>query len=156
MLRDQAVDAILTSPLGRARRTAEIIGDQLGLAVRIANELTEIHHGDFAGLTDAEIEARFPGALRERSADKYRWRFPGGESYADADLRAAGFLSGLTARRPLIVAHEMIGRLVQRHLLGLDPASALATAQPNAVIYAIDPLTRTRRDLRPPRSTAAP
>jgi hypothetical protein len=33
-----------------------------------------------AGLTNDEINARYPGELARRSADKYLWRFPGGEA----------------------------------------------------------------------------
>ena len=137
-----AIDGIFASPLGRAATTARIIGARLGLAVEIIDELAELHHGRFAGLTNDEINARYPGELARRSADKYRWRFPGGESYADADVRAGLALERLarySARRPLIVSHEMIGRMLQRHLLGLDPAQALARTHPNDLVYAIDP-----------------
>jgi len=74
-----------------------------------------------------------------------------GESYADADLRAQHALVGIGMRpvhRPLVVSHEMIGRMLQRHLLGLDPRDALARAHPNDVIYAIDPGTRAIQQLR--------
>ena len=39
--------------------------------------------------------------------------------------------------RPLIVAHEMIGRMLLRNLLGLDPQTALAFSHPLDVIYRI-------------------
>lgn len=149
-LRDETVDAVFTSPLGRARSTAQITADSLGLPVVVIDDLAEVHHGSFAGLSDQDIEDRHPGELARRAADKYRWSFPEGESYADADVRAGRALAELraySAQRPLIVAHEMINRMLQRHLLGLDPHDALAIRQPNHVIYVIDPRTRTRREL---------
>ncbi|MBX6749547.1 MAG: histidine phosphatase family protein [Micromonosporaceae bacterium] len=150
-LRSEAVDAIFTSPLGRARTTAAIIADGLGLGVVVIDDLAEVHHGHFAGLSNQDIELRYPGELARRAADKYRWRFPGGESYAGAEARAGRALasvSGYPARRPVIVAHEMIGRMLLRHLLGLGPEEALALRQPHDVIIVVDPPARTRWELR--------
>jgi probable phosphoglycerate mutase len=151
LLRPHAVDAIFASPSGRARATADIIGGDLGLPVMTIDGLAEVHHGHFAGLTDEEIDARYPDSWRQRSADKYRWTFPDGESYADADVRAGRALvriGGRPARRPLVVSHEMIGRMLLRHLLDLDPDAALAWVHPHDVIYATDPNTRTIHELR--------
>lgn len=106
------VDAIFTSPLGRSPATAAVCAERVGLPVTTIDELAEVNHGDMAGLTSAELDRRFPGALARRSQDKYRWRFPGGESYADADCRAGAALTRIAttgALRPLIVSREMIG-----------------------------------------------
>jgi broad specificity phosphatase PhoE len=146
-LKPMAIDAIFTSPLGRTRETARILGDTLALEPVVVDDLAELDHGTFSGLTSAEIDARFPGERERRAAGKYEYRFPGGESYADADLRVARALGAIGGRRPLVVAHEMVGRLLQRHLLGLDPAAALARDHPHDVLYAIDPAARTCRAL---------
>ncbi len=121
----------------------------------VIDDLTEVHHGQFAGLSDVEIDTRYPGMWNRRAEDKYRWRFPDGESYADADQRAAQALAQIAAhpaRRPLLVSHEMIGRMLQRHLLRLDPDQALARQHPKDVIYAINPHTAELRELRPTAS----
>jgi broad specificity phosphatase PhoE len=146
LVAEQAVDAVFSSPLGRALSTAEIFGQTLGLPVIQVAELSELHHGEMAGLTAAQIEQRYPGELGRRSKDKYEWRFPGGESYADADRRAALALTkiaGQTTGTALIVSHEMIGRVLLRNLLDLDPTVALATAQPNDVLYRVDVRAQT-------------
>lgn len=135
------IDGVFSSPLGRAIATARIIADRTGVPLVVIDELAEIHHGQFAGMTNEEIGTRFPGALERRARDKYRWRFPGGESYADADVRAELALARvaeLPARRPLIVSHEMIGRMLRRHLLGIDLSAALASKHPHDVVYVID------------------
>jgi probable phosphoglycerate mutase len=116
------------------------------LTLEVVDELAELDHGEFSGLVAEQIDARFPGERARRAADKYQWRFPGGESYADADARAGRALEQVrlrAARRPLLVSHEMIGRMLQRHLLGLDPHAALTRAHPNDVVYQIDPNSRT-------------
>jgi probable phosphoglycerate mutase len=135
------VDLVASSPIGRARTTAQISADAVGRTVLVVDELAEVHHGEMAGLTSAEANVRFPGALDQRALDKYYWRFPGGESYADADQRAAAALSRIAqtgSRRPLIVSHEMIGRMLLRNLLGRRPADVLDTKQPHQVVYRVD------------------
>jgi broad specificity phosphatase PhoE len=129
LVRAAEPDAIFTSPQGRAMTTAHIVVDGTGLVARSVPELAEVHHGSFAGLTNDEIEGLHPGELARRAADKYQWRFPGGESYADADLRAGRALDAVAASgatRPVLVTHEMLARMVLRRVLDLDLRTALA------------------------------
>lgn len=148
----QVVDAVFTSPLGRAVATARIISEHIGVPLTVIDELAEVHHGEFAGLTNDDIDTRHPGELLRRASDKYMWVFPGGESYADADRRAAHALERMTtypSRRPLIVSHEMISSMLQRHLLDLDPLTALVGKHPNDVVYEINPQIHQRSILQP-------
>jgi len=137
LLSTERIDAVFASPLGRARRTASIIGAALGLTVEVLEDLAEIDHGSWAGLTSAEIDAGWPGQRAERERDKYGFRFPEGERYADGDVRAGRALAEVGragVRRPLLVSHEMIGRMLLRQLGVLD---ALATRQPSDVVYRV-------------------
>src|SRR5215211_5570373 len=56
-LETQAVDLLATSPTGRAVATAEIIAMQLHLPIAEFDELQEVDHGDWSGLTDMEIDS---------------------------------------------------------------------------------------------------
>lgn len=135
------IDLIASSPIGRALTTAKAAADVLGLTVHVMDELAEINHGDMAGLTTPEVDGRFPGALDERALDKYNWRFPDGESYADADERAAiavGRIAQTGACRPLIVSHEMIGRMLLRNLLDCSPREVITSRQPHHMVYRVD------------------
>lgn len=59
--RRRPIDRILTSPLARARSTAEIVAAELGgPPVEVREELTELDIGIFTGLTMAEARARHP------------------------------------------------------------------------------------------------
>ena len=93
------IDGVFASPLGRAVTTAEVCGRALGRPVVLVDELAEVHHGAMAGLTSTEIERAFPGQMALRAANRYGWRFPDGESYADADRRAAVALRRIAATR---------------------------------------------------------
>lgn len=139
LLSDEGIDAVFTSPLGRAHRTATIIASALGLTVQVVDDLAEIDHGLWSGLGSAEIDARWPGQRALREENKYTFRFPEGESYADGEVRAGRALaeiSGYGVRRPLLVSHEMIGRMLLRQLGVPD---ALSTRQPSDVVYRVRP-----------------
>src|SRR5690606_38401383 len=57
--------AVYSSPLSRARETAELIAARVGLEAVVAlDELMERDYGAAEGLTDREIEERYPGGLR--------------------------------------------------------------------------------------------
>src|SRR5262249_51633606 len=66
--------------------------------------------GACAGLTEAEIAARFPDLRAERERDKWRHRWPGGESYADMAERVwqAGPL--IREADALVGAHQSMNR----------------------------------------------
>jgi broad specificity phosphatase PhoE len=145
-----SVDRIFSSPLGRATSTAAIVADVVGLPVEVLDGLTEVDHGDFAGLTNDEIDALHPGALAERAAQKYTWRFPNGESYSDADIRAGQVLDRVRtagSRTPLLVTHEMVGLMILRRLLRRTPEAALNRSLPHGRILEVVPADRSDRFL---------
>jgi broad specificity phosphatase PhoE len=138
----EQIDAVFSSPIGRARRTADFLAEAVGLLVQVVEDLAEVAHGEWSGLTSEEIDSRWPGQRAAREKDKFAFRFPGGESYADADLRAERALDGIArtgARRPLLVSHEMIGRLLAKQLAGLSVEEALRRDQPSELVYRVDP-----------------
>ncbi|CAN7335183.1 MULTISPECIES: histidine phosphatase family protein [Microbacterium] len=132
---------VCTSPLGRAMRTAIIIADRIGAELIEVPELAELDHGELAGMTWEEIDEVYPTAREERAANRYGWAFPGGESYAQARSRARKALSncGWAAEGvPLLVSHEMIGRMLRAELRGLDASSALGLRHPHGVVFDIE------------------
>lgn len=146
-----AVTSVFSSPLGRALTTATTCALRLGVPVTVIDQLAELDHGEMAGLTTAEIMQRYPERWQQRVLDKYSWRFPGGESYADVYLRAGQALNRIAAfasARPLVVSHEMIGRMLIKNLRDLPPAEALGLNQPHDVVYEVDPAGGALRALR--------
>ncbi|MDQ0645722.1 histidine phosphatase family protein [Microbacterium murale] len=134
------VRTVCSSPLGRALRTAVIIAERLGADLVEVPELSELHLGRMAGMTRVEIEDAFPGAREARAENRYGWAFPGGESYAEARGRARAALSscGWAADGlPLLVTHEMIGRMLRAELRGLDAAQALALRHPLGAVFEV-------------------
>ena len=74
-------DVLLTSPLSRARTTAEIIGRRMGLAPRAVPGLVEMNFGDLEGLTLEAMAERYPElAARALDIQDDGLAWPNGES----------------------------------------------------------------------------
>jgi probable phosphoglycerate mutase len=129
------------SPLGRARRTAEILCRELGwpeTAIVIQPLLAELRQGTWEGLTPPEIDARYPGARAARERDKWSYVFPGGESYADVALRARAWLAARTPGADTIaVTHEMLSRTLFGTYYGLEPAQMLELSHRHGCVWAL-------------------
>lgn len=92
---------IVSSPLQRARRTAEIMAAALGIddVVEI-DALMERDAGEWQGLTRAEIEAAWPGALERRER-------PAGYEH-DESLRTRAFAALDAIERTLAGGGEVV------------------------------------------------
>lgn len=134
-----AVRHIVSSPLGRAMATATIIADHLGIDQEniVAEPLLAEHHmGHWQGLSNAQIDERFPGARQERAENKWEYVIPGGESYAKVHERAVAWLATVPEEQLVItVAHEMISRTIRGAYCQLDPHTMLALNHPHHVVY---------------------
>ena len=112
------VDAIVASDLARARRTAEIIAEVLGVGpVEIDPRLKERDVGEWSGLTSEEIEEGWPGYLAERR------RPPGWEPDESVLPRALEAIAAVAVRHPgsdvLVVTHGGLIYAIEKHL-GLE------------------------------------
>lgn len=135
------IRTVCSSPLGRALRTSVILAERLGADVIEVPELAEVHHGALAGMTWEEVDQAFPTVREERAANRYGWAFPGGESYAQARARARKALTSCgwaATGPPLLVSHEMIGKMLRAELRGLDAAGALGLRHPLSVVFRLD------------------
>ncbi|MDQ4070141.1 MAG: histidine phosphatase family protein [Actinomycetota bacterium] len=125
-LGDLGFSSVVSSDLQRARRTAEILAEVVGLDVRLDPGLREIDVGEWTGLTRAEIEARWPGELADWSEGRSEAPL-GGESRTHLAERARSSLTGVAAQaspgdRVLVVTHGALIRNLDR-ALGLQPRS---------------------------------
>jgi broad specificity phosphatase PhoE len=111
-------DALYSSPLRRAAETAAIVADHLGLEVCHVEDLREIDVGDWQGLTRAEVDERYPGALGRWLAGAHGWE--NGETYDELAARVLAALHRIAAghlgQRVLVVAHGGPIRTVRAHV----------------------------------------
>ena len=112
-----------SSPLCRARETAEIIGKATGLPVNLKDDLVELNAGVFQGHLWDDLADRFPeDVARWRSGD-LDFRIPGGESRRQLAQRGGQALQSLScrsARSIIIVAHGGVLTAALGLLLGRD------------------------------------
>ena len=107
---------VWTSTLQRAAATAALLGHE----VETWRALDEIDAGVCEGLTYEEIKARMPDDFAARAHDKFRYRYPRGESYADVIQRLEPVIVELERQRSpvLIVAHRAVLRALYGYLMG--------------------------------------
>ena len=105
-LRSVEFAAVYCSDLPRAAETARIIAAGRDLAISDEADLREFSYGEWEGLTLAEVETRYPGALAERieAGGNLGWTAPGGESAIDAIRRVRRFSARASA------SHERLER----------------------------------------------
>jgi broad specificity phosphatase PhoE len=124
-LAGQPVAAVYTSPLGRARETAEIVAKPHRLSVQADEAFREISFGAWEGSTPDEVLARFPEDYRAWRTEPDVVRFPGGEELATAAARVRAGVARLGDRHPVetvvVVSHGVVIRLVVLEALGLSP-----------------------------------
>jgi broad specificity phosphatase PhoE len=128
-LRDEGLAAVWTSPLRRARETAEIAGAAVGLAPAVLDDLVESARGRWEGRRIAELAEEEPEAFAAFVAGDPGFAFPGGESLREQARRTARALEVVAAGPlpALVVAHAGTVRAALA-LWGRDvpPEAALA------------------------------
>jgi len=102
------IAAIYTSPLKRARQTAEIIAQALGnVPVYEDPDLSEYNLGEWEGLTYQEL--RYERRLWDRMSEDPHWAPPGGESAYEFAMRVLGAFQRIAEQHKgqtiLIVGH---------------------------------------------------
>ncbi len=116
--------AIATSRLVRARQTAEAIGLAAGREPFVLDELLDLDHGHWQGLTPDEAQALDPDEYQLFRRDPRSATAPGGEAMADVEARMRSAMRSLATRYPgeemVAVSHEIPIRLLVSGLRGLD------------------------------------
>ncbi|MGW0658327.1 histidine phosphatase family protein [Streptodolium elevatio] len=117
------LDAIVTSPLSRARRTAAPAALATGLSPLVEPDLVELDFGIAEGRLLSELEATHPSEVAAFRLDPAGHPLPGGENPDAAAGRGAAALVRIAAAHPsqrvLVVAHNTLLRLTLCRLLGI-------------------------------------
>ncbi|HTX79968.1 MAG TPA: histidine phosphatase family protein [Longilinea sp.] len=119
--------ALYSSDIARARQTAGIISDKVGLPVQIEPRLREIGQGHWEDLTLEEVAMRYPDEMRAVIRDPAGTHAHGGESYYDIALRMTAAADAMTAAHP------------GQRILAVSHAVAIASI---ACVAQHDPLTK--------------
>ena len=97
-----------SSPLCRARETADVIGAAIGLSAQIEDKLVELNAGVFQGHLWDDLADRFPEDVAQWRSGDVNFQIPGGESRRQLAERGRHALQSLSCRpvdSMVIVAH---------------------------------------------------
>jgi probable phosphomutase (TIGR03848 family) len=146
------VIAVYSSPLERARETAQIIAKARNMVVRIERGLLELDIGRWTGtaLKDAWSKPEWKAVQGHPSG----FRFPDGESFTEMQARITGAIARLCARHPgrivvavshadpikAVVAHALGTPLdlFQRIVIGTASITAIAYSASNAAVLTVN------------------
>jgi alpha-ribazole phosphatase len=141
LLRSRKPERCVCSPLLRARQTAEVLCEPIGLPVEVDEDLREIDFGHWEGRTFAEIAALDSAAVARWAELSDDFAFPGGESVGGFFTRVGRVADRLAAgptRVVLVVAHGGVIRGSVCHFLGLPPRHYLRFDVRHATCTTVD------------------
>ena len=129
--------AFVSSPLGRARSTMELVRGALKLApgtYALDDRLREIGYGHWEGSTVTQQQASYPDVFASRQIDKWGVPPPGGESYASVQIRMRDWYDSLLGDT-VAVAHGGTARALMVALGVETPASAADLTIEQGAVY---------------------
>jgi ribonuclease H / adenosylcobalamin/alpha-ribazole phosphatase len=123
-----AIDLVLTSPLMRARQTAEAVAQRTGAPLAVDDDLAETDFGSWETLTFAEAMARWPTEMAAWMADADAAP-PGGESFTAVAKRVDAALDRLLG------AHQGETVVVVSHVTPIKTVVCRALLAPSAALF---------------------
>lgn len=124
-------DLIISSPMLRARETAQAAADRCGVPVRLDSRLIEQDFGIYEGQ-----HHKVPDYLENKR--QFTYRYPGGESAFDLAHRVYSFLDELKAECPaervLVVCHRGVCRVIRSYFEDMANEEYLQYAEENCAV----------------------
>ncbi len=122
-LSDVKIEAIYSSPLKRALKTAAVMASPHQLEVKIAPGLIDLDFGQWQGLSHREVRSKYSELYTEWTDSPDRVILPGGESLNDVSQRAIAVVDEVIAGyggSVVLVSHRVVNKVLICALLGLD------------------------------------
>ena len=139
-----------SSPLGRAKATAEIIAKSNGLEssqIIFEQDIQEFNYGIFEGETKEYCKKVYAKEFSEREANKFSYVLEGGESYVKVFERLMRWLSSVQDEEVIVVvAHEMINRALRGIYCSMTTEKMLTLRQANDVLIKLENRSETILD----------
>ena len=137
-------DAIYTSPLIRAKKTAEIINKYQAnmININIENDFTDLNYGTWQVKSLEEVKKTYSKLYYEWETSPYNTQIPGGESLYDAQKRSWNGLKNLIDNSKdkiiCIVSHRVINKLLISKILGIPKTGFWKIRQDTGCINIIE------------------
>jgi len=118
-LASEKIDAVVSSPMLRAKQTADIICEALNLRYNIYEQLAERGVGVFEGLTRDEAKGKYPDLWKRQCTRKLDDAPDGGETLRQGCNRVDTLIAQLRHeyknKSVLVVCHGFISQAIHRH-----------------------------------------
>jgi len=141
-LRNAGLQAVYTSDLGRALKSAEIIARVHGVQPVVEKGLKEYCFGEWEGMTFSEIEKKYPDAFGAWAANPVMFSPVGGESTQGVRNRAITTFEKIIGRHQdeniAIVSHGGVIRIILCELLGIPLENLFRLEQNFAALNIIE------------------
>jgi broad specificity phosphatase PhoE len=140
-LKDRPLSAIYTSTRQRSILTAEPLAKHFGLPIQSQPELDEIAFGILEGKILHHFDKELKSEWERFKDDRFVYRIPGAENYADVSDRIKPFAQRLLrdheGQEILIVGHKVANRLLIGMLMEYPVEKVLKIEQTNDMLYLI-------------------
>lgn len=116
------IEAVYSSPLRRALRTAETVAHLHQLEVKIAPGLIDFDYGEWQGLPNQQVSSKYQELYAEWVRNPQLVTLPGGETLHDVRERAIGVVNEVVATYKgtvVLVSHRVVNKVLICALLGL-------------------------------------
>jgi len=145
---------VWTSSLRRTVQTARPLA-QRSVAWRA---LDEIDAGVCEGMTYEDIQQHMPEVFAARAADKFRYRYPRGESYEDVIQRLDPVIIQLERQRSpvLVIGHQAVIRAIYAYLMDKPPPTCPTLPIPLHTVIELVPTAYGCEERRFPLSPELP
>jgi len=139
--------ALWCSPLLRARETADIVAERIGIEPREDPRLMETDAGAWTDRLFVDVHAEDPHGFAGFVGGDPSFAFPGGESFAQQGVRVAAALADIERNvlPALVVCHGVVIRIALFQRAGHK--IALAERVPNGALVPLDPIEAEHAEL---------
>jgi len=122
-LSGQKIEAVYSSPLKRALKTAEAVARRHKLKVEVSPGLIDCDFGQWQGLSLREVKDKYSQLYEQWVESPQLVKIPGGESLDGVRERALKVVNGVIAKHTgavVLVSHRVVNKVLICALLGLD------------------------------------
>lgn len=122
-LGERKIEAIYSSPLQRAMKTARAIASRHMLDVISTKDLNDMKFGEWEGMSVTEVQEKYPTVYQEWLEKPHLVQIPGGERLDEVTQRVMTFTQQTIVRHKrtvVLVSHRVVHKLLILALLGLD------------------------------------
>jgi broad specificity phosphatase PhoE len=137
-LKDKRIMAVFSSPLSRAKETAEAIARFHNVKVQVLAGLNDLNFGEWEGLSLQEVKNQYPDLYQRWQQEPQGVILPGGEGLDTVRSRAMEAVGDVVARHPqqvvALVSHRVVLKVLICALLGLANSHFWNIGQDTAAI----------------------